>query len=1330
MKGFKGFESWDETYVHTKHNEKGRTVLEYRMEGEHKEPWTWVRGQGKGRVFYTAWGHDERTWGNPGFHDLIERGIRWATGRDPAMAPVDKPEKPEQFDAPFPVPELTSLAKDLKPFEYVDVGKKIPNYRPRGGQGEPLSKMQLPVSPEESLKHIVVPKGFRGELFASETELGSGKPICMNWDERGRLWVALTVDYPNELRPPEKGNDRIVICEDTNGDGKADKVTTFAEKLSIPSSIMFARGGVIVFDAAQTIFLKDTNGDDQADTREVLFGTWSMRDTHGGPSNMQYGLDNWNWGMQGYNDSRLTVGGETHRFRQGFFRFRFADLGLRNDPADKSAIRNPQSEMRLEFIRSTDNNTWGLGMSEEGIIFGSTANRNPSVYMPIPNRYYEAVRGWTPSLMLHTIADTHRFAPLTDKVRQVDQHGGYTAAAGHSLYTARNYPKEYWNRTAFVAEPTGHLVGTFVLRREGSHFRSNNPFNLMASDDEWTAPVMAEVGPDGNVWVIDWYNYIVQHNPTPTGFTTGRGAAYESDLRDKKHGRIYRIVYEKNEGGKDKKATFTLAGATPQKLVETLKNDNLFWRRHAQRLLVERGKPDVLPSLIEMARDPGVDEIGLNVGVIHALWAMHGLGALDGSNADATAVAIKALKHKSAGVRRNAVQVLPRDAKSVAALLEAGLLQDADAQVRLLALLALADQPGTAAAGEALVAVLSEARNTDDRWIPDAATSAAAKNSERFLRALSTKKEPSAKLLSVTAVVAEHYARGGPVDSAGVVITGLLDADPQVTDAVVRGLAKGWPAGKAPKLEERLEQDLERLVNRLSPERRGVVVRLATAWGSKKFENYSAEATRALLARVKDEDLKPEDRVAAARELLGHGAREKEMVQPVVELLTPRTPPELAIGLLEALKSSDAREAGPMLLERLPGLTPSVRSAGLSLLLSRPEWTKALLESADKGQVQLADLSLDQKQALAAHPDRAIRDKAQELLKRGGALPNADRQKVLEELLPITKDKGDAAAGKLLFKNQCAKCHVHSGEGTQIGPDLSGMAVHPKEHLLAEIIDPSRSVEANFHLYTVSTTKGRLFVGVLAAESKTTIELFDAEGKKQAILRADIDKLQVSPKSLMPDGFEKDVSRKELTDLLEFLTQRGKYLPLPLDKVATAVSTRGMFNSEDARAERLVFDDWKPKTLDGVPFTLVDPQGDRVKNVVLLHGPQETIPPKMPKSVSLACNTPAKAIHLLSGVSGWGHPFGEKGSVSMIVRLHYEDGKTEDHDLKNGEHFADYIRRVDVPGSKFAFDLRGRQIRYLAIQPKRQAKIERVELLKGADDTVPVVMAVTVEMVE
>ena len=330
--------------------------------------------------------------------------------------------------------------------------------------------------------------------------------------------------------------------------------------------------------------------------------------------------------------------------------------------------------------------------------------------------------------------------------------------------------------------------------------------------------------------------------------------------------------------------------------------------------------------------------------------------------------------------------------------------------------------------------------------------------------------------------------------------------------------------------------------------------------------------------------------------------------------------------------------------------------------------------------------------------------------------------------MPLTKQTGDAAAGKLVFKNQCAKCHTHSGEGTKIGPDLTGMAVHPKHELLVHLIDPSRSVEGNYRVYTVLTADGTVINGLLASETKTTIELIDSEAKKRTVLRDEIENLQASPKSLMPEGFEKQVKPEELVNLLEFLTQRGKYVPIPLEKVATAVSTRGMFYDENSTAERLVFADWGPKTAEGVPFTLVDPQGTKSPNVILLYGPEGKVPPSMPRSVELPCSFPVKAIHLLSGVGGWAYPYGNsKGSVSMVVRLTYADGKTEEHNLLNGEHFADYIRRVDVPGSQFAFDLRGKQIRYLSVPVERDQPLSKIELVKGPDRTAPIVMAVTVE---
>ena len=229
MKGFGGFSSWDETYVHTKHNDRNRIVLEVRRAGGQEtgnqvEPWTWVRTHGKGRVFYTAWGHDQRTWGNPGFQNLVERGIRWACGDESTRVPDFRDE------SRFPIPNMTALRTDVAKFEFEEVGPKIPNYVAGdrwGVQGDIITKMQKPLPPEESIKHYVTPENFHLELFAAEPQF-QGKPIAMNWDHRGRLWVCETIDYPNELKPPEQGRDRIRICQDTDGDGRADKFTVFA----------------------------------------------------------------------------------------------------------------------------------------------------------------------------------------------------------------------------------------------------------------------------------------------------------------------------------------------------------------------------------------------------------------------------------------------------------------------------------------------------------------------------------------------------------------------------------------------------------------------------------------------------------------------------------------------------------------------------------------------------------------------------------------------------------------------------------------------------------------------------------------------------------------------------------------------------------------------------------------------------------------------------------------------------------------------------------------------------------------------------------------------
>ncbi len=710
MAGFTGFKTWDETYVHdTLSND--RTVLQVREQ----EPWTWVRTQGKGRVFYTAYGHDERTFGNDGFKELVRRGIMWAIGDAAAQ-------------------QLTALA--IKPFQY-DATKSVPNYEKR----TPAPQYQLPLDPAEARKHIAIPVDAELTLAASEPAIAN--VIDMDWDERGRLWVVETVDYPNE-RTDTGGHDRIRILEDTNGDGKLDKATVFADDLSIPTSLVFANGGIIVQQAPHTLFLRDTKGTGHADERRVLFSGWGTGDTHAGPSNLHYGFDGWIYGCMGYAGFDGEVGGERVKFGQGFYRFK----------SDGS---------KLEYLGKSSNNTWGFAFNENGDVFGSTANNQPSIYLAIAKRYYDMVDG----LEAPPIAgiDTNRKVPLLmERIRQVDVMGGFTAEAGHNFYTARAFPKEFWNRVALMCEPTCHVLYKGVVDPAGTSFTTANGWDLMSSDDEWFAPVQAKTGPDGAIWISDFYSFIIQHNPTPSpdrgGFAgkTGRGSAFISDLRDTQRARIWRLGWK----GMTPSKQFRLSKDDAPTLLAALKSDNLLWRTHAQRLLVERAKPDVVPALKALAADPAMDEIGVAGGAFHALWALNGLAAADLETVTA------ALKHPAAGVRRAALQILPRSMQSAQAILDAGALADKQPLVRLTALLALADQPPSDLVGEALFKLKDDATLAKDKNLTTALTIAASRHANGYLGAVLNGAVPLAAdpAAATPAAPAPNLLKNGDIETA------------------------------------------------------------------------------------------------------------------------------------------------------------------------------------------------------------------------------------------------------------------------------------------------------------------------------------------------------------------------------------------------------------------------------------------------------------------------------------------------------------------------------------------------------------------------------------
>ncbi len=678
------FSTWDETYVHDFHNED-RLVLMEREENGKKEAWTWIRTHGKGRIFYSAYGHDERTWSNPGFQQLLKKAILWSVG-----------------DRVLALWEI--YRKDMPTLKYEADAGPIPNYEKR----DPAPQLQLPLSPEESHKLTQVPPGFELQLFASEPDIIN--PISMDWDEKGRLWVVETVDYPNTVREDRSiGDDRIKICEDTNGDGRADKFTIFADQLNIPTSMVFVNGGVLISQAPHFIFLKDEDGDDKADIREVVIDGWGTFDTHAGPSNLQYGLDNKIWGVVGYSGFDGKVGDEAFRFGQGIYNF-------------------SRAYDDFDYVSRTSNNTWGLGFTNENDVFASTANNAHCVFMAIPDSYFKDVQG-IPNDGSIKIDGHYEIQPITPNYRQVDVFGGFTAAAGHHFYTASNYPDQYRNKVAFVCEPTGGLVHQSILSKKGAGFEETNGGNLLASADEWFSPVEAKVGPDGQVWVADWYNFIVQHNPTPRpdfgGFESenGPGNAHINPLRDKQHGRIWRVVFKKAPKGKIQ----NLDKNNPGELLTALSSDNRFWRMMAQRLLVERGENDIMPALLDLLGEND------NISALHAMWILDGLGLV---RVEQVRTAIdEALNHNAWPIRKAAMQILIKNDLLEQQILESKLATERAPEVQLCIILAVSEIPASVELGKKLYELSRNKEWTQDRYLAKAIYIAASKHANGFLAA-------------------------------------------------------------------------------------------------------------------------------------------------------------------------------------------------------------------------------------------------------------------------------------------------------------------------------------------------------------------------------------------------------------------------------------------------------------------------------------------------------------------------------------------------------------------------------------------------------------------
>ena len=979
-------------------------------------------------------------------------------------------------------------------------------------------KTEPPYSPRDALSTFEIEPGFRIEAFASEPDVAS--PVAMEFDERGRVFVVEMPGYPLDTRP----TGRIKLLEDTNGDGKTDKSTVFADGLVLPNGVMRWKKGVIVTAAPDVLYLEDTNDDGRADVRRKLLSGFAFSNPQHTVNSPVYGLDNWIY---------LAHEGPAHAI---VFKDLFGDAGQdvhfpeapawKRLPVGRHGVRFRPDTAELEALAGSSQfghsfDDWGHYFTQDNsnhlrheVIAARYFARNPDV--PIPD-VMQNVSDHDSNAMVFAVTRRPRFELLTEP-------GEFTSACALTVYTGGALPPEV-GTTSFVAEPAQNLVHRDILSPTGATFtgrRAKEGVEFLASTDSWFRPVYLTVGPDGALYVVDYYRKVIEH---PEWASTS--VATSPDLYvGQDRGRIYRIV---PAAAPPPAARTDLGRARDAELVAHLQSPNLWWRRTAQRLLVERGHREAGPLLGALFAK---SQLGL--ARLHALWTLDGLGLLDEATLD------RALSDPEAGVRENAIRLAePRLAASPAlAARLVSLTADPDPRVRFGVLAALGGVEGQAsrAAAERLLR-----EGIEDEWMHRAALATAPGRVSALLAGalaprnglVSEETKGRAGFLRLAAAAVGARQAAGDVRRllAAVGRPGDASAD-WWKAACLEGLARGARArrGAAPGLSASAEAVLRLLANG-GPRVRHAALDLLQVAGLPRDATVGPllERARTVATSATEPD---QDRVDAVSLLtLADPAPHADLFRSLVE---PREPEGVQAAAVRGLGKLPGDDVGAFLLGRWRRMTPAVRNAVADALLSDPGRTRALIAALRSGEVQAWTLDFGQKRDIIMNPDPEIRQLGRPLLE---ATPQ-DREAVLKRYEAALDRNGDVPRGKEVFGRVCAKCHRLDGVGADVGPELGTVRNRAPEVLLADILVPNRSIAQKYESYLVQTANGETETGVMATQTPTGVVLRREGGKESVIPRRDITTLSVSNVSAMPSDLEAEIDPRQMSDLIAYLKRR------------------------------------------------------------------------------------------------------------------------------------------------------------------------------------------------
>ncbi|HTV01769.1 MAG TPA: PVC-type heme-binding CxxCH protein [Luteitalea sp.] len=975
-----------------------------------------------------------------------------------------------------------------------------------------------PYAPARSMAEIVLEPGLRIELVASEPDVQS--PVAMDIDEDGRMFVVEMPGYPLDVSP----TGRVKLLEDTNGDGRVDRSTVFADGLRLPSGVMRHKRGILVTSPPDLIYFEDVNGDGKADVREVVLTGFARTNPQHAVNHPVYGLDNWIY--------LAHSGGSQPVIYADLFGDQGKDLTFPGRPEIKGldsrgrGVRLKPDAFKVEGLSSRTQ--YGNAFDVYGRFFA----HNNSIHQRhevLAARYAER----NPHLLLPSamaeISDhgNNNILPITHGARfdLLTEPGQFTSACGLTVYSGGALPPEF-EGTTLVAEPVHNLVHRDVLTPKGSTFvasRARADREFLASKDAWFRPVNFYIGPDGALYVIDYYRPYIEH-PEWASSDLQKSPAVLSTGKDR--GRIYRITAATPRPGATPARRPALGAASDADLVAALASPNVWWRRTAQRLLVSGNRHDAAPAIEALARTRPTA-----LGRLHALWTLEGLDRLPAS------LVTQAFTDPDAGVRENAIILAERhlgDAPTVDALLR--LTDDPDARVRfqLLATLGFIDSTASRTAQDRLLL-----RDIEDEWVQIAALSA---SSDRALAWFERALDPAAGLITQ-----ESPGRARFLDRLGGVVAArqrsaeLARAVSVVTDpsapagdwwraALLEGLARGTTGVAGRKALAASQPTLLTLATGDQARLRRAAVALLVVSDVTPGEAASLAGTRAAAIAI-DGTATVAARVDALTLL---ALVDAPAHRPTFERVIGGTEPEaVQVAAVNALGRVTSHDVPTFLLTKWPTLPSQVRSAAATTVLARREGAVAMLAALKAGSVKVWMLNFGQKRSLIMHRDEAIRADARTVLEES---PAARAQRVARYGAALG-GRGDAKRGADVFTRNCAMCHqIDGANGVEVGPDLSTVRHQPMPVLLANILEPSRSIAQHYETYQVERTSGEGLVGVIGEQSPTSITFRQGPGHTATLKRSDIRQMTVVPQSLMPESFDQQITPADMAHLLAYLT--------------------------------------------------------------------------------------------------------------------------------------------------------------------------------------------------